>query len=865
MAYALERKLRPTTLELAIRAVAWTASVAPEESIELLRRCLVGERVGEYGHSDLPAIAQFFAQLADVDEGFVIDFVETLCNAEASRDDWEPFGSRILPMRISRRDLLDMAYHELENQFGQIMQRHPSLGARILIVVLDSHIRKRYLTGSQPAQSIAFGFRGKQAQLVHDASERWAFDRPSVQDELWYKLCTSFRATVRQFCEQGARDQVDAILDTFAEHATWAVLWNQLLLAAMEVPQVLAPSLVELLCAPAILEAVETSVTAGRVLEQAYPHLDFSARRRIEEAIMALPGGSPEENDAERRRRIRDRLIGCIRRDLLATQQARNLRDELDAVGGPPENRLPVKIEGPRFISADEHLRSQGVDLDRPENAEFRAALKEVEQFERQWFNEALPLSAVRQFLPQLQRFQQLLAAAKGNGVDPLLHENAEFHIYACCEVMSRCPELVSVPVVYAYVRQKLLEGASHPVPEYRQEDDERWDEPSSGWGSPLPRIDAAQGLMNLARRLGSPDPQILEAIKKLAEDPVPAVRHMIASDLLSLWRIDQKLFWKLAEHFSHKEARIGVLRFFVYRVLLELSQEEADRVQPLVAAIHSRMLGHPKGSPVREECAEFFLRRALWDRHEDSLALIKEAIDNPIDRQPELQTVVRLVGDLVIFDDADRSEDDNRRIRQQAIEWLVGVFRSVDKALAPLLEKARKRQLAEEGLQQLSELVQLQESIVHQVLSVSENLNPRADQSRTAEALDTVDDTSVLDRFVKEADDLLDAICECRFARLAYDVLKTLQNLRRADPQRMFRLVAKAAFSAKEDALQFEPLAADKVVDIVETYLAEHRGIFRNDPQLLGALLDLLDLFVEAGWPKAAALVYRLDEVFRG
>lgn len=34
--------------------------------------------------------------------------------------------------------------------------------------------------------------------------------------------------------------------------------------------------------------------------------------------------------------------------------------------------------------------------------------------------------------------------------------------------------------------------------------------------------------------------------------------------------------------------------------------------------------------------------------------------------------------------------------------------------------------------------------------------------------------------------------------------------------------------------------------------------------PELRNALLDVLDMFVEAGWPQATRLTYRLDEVFR-
>jgi hypothetical protein len=69
---------------------------------------------------------------------------------------------------------------------------------------------------------------------------------------------------------------------------------------------------------------------------------------------------------------------------------------------------------------------------------------------------------------------------------------------------------------------------------------------------------------------------------------------------------------------------------------------------------------------------------------------------------------------------------------------------------------------------------------------------------------------------------------------------------------------------SAKRDGIQYEMLTADLVVQIVEQYLAEYPFLFRDDSKLQNHLLDLLDTFVDAGWPKATVLTYRLDEVFR-
>ena len=57
---------------------------------------------------------------------------------------------------------------------------------------------------------------------------------------------------------------------------------------------------------------------------------------------------------------------------------------------------------------------------------------------------------------------------------------------------------------------------------------------------------------------------------------------------------------------------------------------------------------------------------------------------------------------------------------------------------------------------------------------------------------------------------------------------------------------------------------AAGLVVEIVEQYLAEYRPLLREDTKCRQALIEVLDLFVQAGWPSARRITYRLEDIFR-
>jgi hypothetical protein len=58
--------------------------------------------------------------------------------------------------------------------------------------------------------------------------------------------------------------------------------------------------------------------------------------------------------------------------------------------------------------------------------------------------------------------------------------------------------------------------------------------------------------------------------------------------------------------------------------------------------------------------------------------------------------------------------------------------------------------------------------------------------------------------------------------------------------------------------------MAVDLLVKVTEYYIAEHRMELQKDLQSREELIDILETFVEAGWPSARRLSYRLEEIFR-
>jgi hypothetical protein len=117
--------------------------------------------------------------------------------------------------------------------------------------------------------------------------------------------------------------------------------------------------------------------------------------------------------------------------------------------------------------------------------------------------------------------------------------------------------------------------------------------------------------------------------------------------------------------------------------------------------------------------------------------------------------------------------------------------------------------------------------------------------------------------RLYRELAPVLDRLAECSVVHTAYYLIQGLENFIPADPAAVFRLIVKSVMSAAKFGYAFESMGANVVVRIIEEYLADHRDVF-NDEARLNELMDLLNLFVNAGWPAAQSLTFRLAEIWR-
>jgi len=351
----------------------------------------------------------------------------------------------------------------------------------------------------------------------------------------------------------------------------------------------------------------------------------------------------------------------------------------------------------------------------------------------------------------------------------------------------------------------------------------------------------------------------VLGMLKQLSRDPVPAVRAQVASRLLALYRTKPDLGWAIVEQFCHEETSRGVLQQLLSAVLAPLSGSDPGRVLGLVKAIYGRVTNGAGAPSVREACVSIFLRTYLREDSEFCRDVLLGMASAPCDSIHESQRILHDVRPFLVCGPVVPPDPMQDSMRKRALDLTQKMLRSTRSAFCKLNthygtipfecwtphDQERARTLA-----------QLADAIGMEVCFASGAL----DEQRKVQEPDVREKR----RFLEEAGPLLDELAEFGFPALSHYLVETLEYLIPVDPAGVFLRIGRVVRAGQIGGYQYESLAVDRIAALIERYLAEYRVIFQEKEECQLTLLDILDVFVEAGWPKARRLAYRLEEIFR-
>jgi hypothetical protein len=860
--FALAQETRDSMLVIGgIEAVCRTFESDPEASASVLRRCLEPDHVIQFGHEELFRISVEVERLIPLDPMMVEDVYRAAFTLYDQSDEKTSFmPSRIFGMTSTRRQDYGMARYHLVEKYKEFLDRAPLNATRALISALKAYGEER------DAESLAsdrrleerFDFDGREAFIRADHSEIWD-EGFAHQDAEPVKMLDIFQSYLERISTEGDGAEVrKLVLDLIAAENRAAALWRRLLTVGAKSPQTLGLEVRSLAWAEPILLNLDTTRVVGNYLSAVFSQLSRDDRELIERAILAIPdSASSEWCEPEHER---NRLLGCLDRESIVTEEAKLITSHQKL----PPNEPAFKSGGfySRPYTDEDYLRDQGVAVGDEQNRRVLALSAPVKEFGSKYHNAAPTDAQIEQMLPALRDLYEVLQTAERDGVHERQRDLSWGYLAEACRAAVEFEEISCESDSEKFIKAVLLEAATYPSPAHHPENDKHFDS-HPGWGSPAARVDAAHGVIRLARHATCVDPALLEAIRRLTSDQVPAVRFQVAINLSSLYYTAPELMWELIEQMSREDDSRGVLQGLLGGSLDDLAPYQPDRATDCVRSIFERVRDGNGATEVRQRCASIVVGLYLWQNHPVCGEIINKIADDPASYNTEANQIVFDIRNWLNIGPIEATNPQQDSVRTGSFALLERVLESVRRGLRSLEEKNGAtvfQSWSDEDQERTKRFAGVAEQVCTHLYFFSGAYKDAPGDQAERVPLGAPERT----RFLREASRILELLSEFGYPRLTHYLLQMLEYLVAFDPEEVFLLVGRVVRSGKQGGYQYEPMAVDLVVRLVERFIAEFRHVLQENEECRSTLIEILDTFVEAGSPSAHRLTYRLGEVSR-
>jgi hypothetical protein len=854
LSYGYSIKLPRNLVSSGIDIVIDTFDTDPERSRALLARVFEPDRLLIHGSEEVPAITRKITLIAARDPAFTAEIYHETYAFEVTEERATPLGdSQILRLTSNTRQDYDMARYALGEFVPTFLRDHPDKAVAAIVDAMGSYVvRKHSITPQIGDHRLIVA--GRRVRLLEDQSHVWAHDPESAYghdaDVLVRKLVEFLRGA----------DEVAAlhIAECLIDSASLAIFWSRLFMVAVERNDRLIDLLLPFATEKPFLMSLDTRKDAVDVVAKGYDSLSAEQRVAFERAVQGWNFPHFHPSDAARDLFL-GRLFGAIGVNALATAEARALA-AVEADGDNAHNDRLFVIRS-SFRTAEPYRWIDDLDRDFPANQLLMAAIDatkaalgidqpvrvgEVDSSARRLLEQPDILAALTHLANTIRRGEQ----------NPSLVINAEGTIG---QGLGRLISLKQVPTeqdadgTVRFVQLLSLVGKSDgPI---LREDTEANFERGASWSSPAPRVEAAQVILDLTLQRPDLYPTLQPKIDDILKDPHPAVRLQAGLRLLRIWDLDRAGFWHRLGIRLATEKNESVLIHLISTVLGRVLHEDPEATEQLVVPLLKRFLGdHERQARMRKTLAD--LVSVLWVKYQRDFA--REILDGWVADaaayHSELSRILMTMRGAVVAGLTGKANvaDNGLRQRSQAL-----AMRIVEAASAGLEAYFERRDPDQQDMAAARELAQLLDDACRE-LYFATGAGP--DSSKSSRPIDN----EGLAVFFTETAPILKRIGDFATPHTVYYLLQLLEFLLPVDPEQTFDLIAHALRGGgQRTGYQFEALGADLLVRLVGVFLADHKELFESEDRR-AALIDCLEIFMDAGWPAAQRLLYRLPELIQ-
>jgi hypothetical protein len=835
-----------------IRVVAETYATDVEASRALLSQVFSADRFETYAHAEVPALCYQIATIRSIDPDFAIRIYSEVFSRSITSQALTPLNdSQIMPFMTQVSQDYERARFQLAHTFPEFLTSSPLEATRALLGAIGGFITSQHPFQEQHGDW-TFNVGGRDVRVVEDLSHVWAWEVEDAHPDTAMSLVQILVGWLRS----ASPEQVRAVVELFLAENRFALLWTRLFMVGAQRPEVFGDLLWELATKEQVLLSLDLRKDVVDLIAAVYPSRTDTERKKFEDSILQtdfLMFVQPERA----RQHTLAQLFQAIGKEHLVTAAAHS---EFDSAAGEVANSRPFQIEsGPVAMEENWWLREQGIGVEEPANAGILAHAKSLKDALGLRTGQPLPAVAdIPAALHLMTELESAMEAAAAAGVSQeVLRVPGGALADGCSAVLATHGEQALSPSQIDVLKRLSLGLSYAHFPPGGPEEEARFERDQS-IGGPAPRTDAARHLLRLCQLKSQPDADILKRQEELLSDPHPAVRGIVAGGLTALWGSSRDTMWRLADGVAEKESNKAVLMFFT-QFLRNTRNADPQHVETLVLGLQQRLGTEPAPSDsrrgARENLASLLAMLYVWNDRSASGSVVREWCEHPGAHETELTSAIMTIRSALVDGYAeDTPAKQGYRRRGQAL-----VAHVVDKTsdwLAVYYARNPDDRLKEQ--EEAKSVAKVLDNCCHQLYFASGAFH--AQNPREPAGLTSPEEKI---RFLGDVEPILRKIGDLGTSHTIYNLLQILEFLLPVDPGKVFDLIAHALLhGGRRQGYQFDSMGSDVFVRIVGQCLADHRDIFREEARRI-ALVDCLDAFIEAGWPSARRLIYRLPELF--
>ncbi len=833
---------QPRFMRMAIESFATWYDEDSGLARPLLDRIIEPARIARYGQYELEPLGSTSPRIHDAEA------LETMYAAVFSDATVDPGNiaigepSTLMGLVQSGTQSVEMARWNLAQRFPALVEQHPATAVHVLARVIDREADK-WSVGNDDVTAIPIG--SCVARIRRDGSSFLGGDVHEHDD--WRTMANTFETTLRERLTVGDTHLFNTALRELSGDAHSAYLWQVLLRVAgtnAESSRILVPFLTdtESLASSGLGSSIATFLSMG------FDRLEPGDQRAIADALLSLPDAAPHGNRHREHfvdlqlEYVRSIPLGSRDERLSALLDSELVRDE-DHDGDSRRERRALLFDG--FYVGGATSSEIALSLNAVEAGASPELAAAIEAMRPQIIINAAPAD-VSPYMEGLRNIDRLscseVNSVRQASLDVIaagICKGLEYNAFTTNE----CAELLPLVVAAAHGEHP---GYADPV-KLAQAEAQFARNPS--WGSPCARSDAVQCLWRMYRL--DPRAYLLSEIERLVSDVDPGVRYLAIEGARATRTNAPEVGWRLAEAgLADSNKSIWAPALHVADALCESNAQRRDE---MTLTVYDRLAAEPDRSDLRLDLLRWLLDRAIYESREDAVTRLRSLLDEPW-RNNDL-------GVQLAFELGNRMNVnvtmDRRRIVASTIERLV----------FNLLERAS--QLTDAYGYTIEQYPEPQAAEMRTVLKLLTEIAQRIYFSsgvmqRTAPS-GFFEDTGVIN-----AEDfallrpLLASIGTFRFSATSYYVVKTLVGAIDTAPRDVLLLATSTVMNGVRGGLLNETMAEDDVRNIVKRYVRSYRGLLETDRECLAAVMDVVDAYVDAGWPQWIEVVTELDSIYR-